>query len=116
MMDSVFQDLRYALRRLRNSRGFTAAATLTLAVGIGATTAMFSAVDAAILHPVPYPALDRVVFLLGTSERLASEMVSAPNFVDWQAQARSFDALGARGGRTISFDWMGPGAHHGQGR
>ena len=60
-MNTVWQDLRYAVRRLAKSPGFTAAAVLTLAIGIGINTALFSNMDAVVLHPLAVPQLDRVV-------------------------------------------------------
>ena len=63
MIDSILQDLRYAVRRLRNAAGFTSVIVLTLALGIGATAATFSLVDAAVLRPLPFPGADALVRL-----------------------------------------------------
>ena len=102
-MDALFQDLRSAVRALRKTPGVTVVAVITLTLGIGANTAIFSVVDAAILHPLPYPDPDRVVMLSQQSlTRIASSAVSAPNFLDWQAEARSFEAMGARGFRAYT--------------
>ena len=99
-LQNCFQDFRYALRQLRKSFGFTLMATGTLALGIGAATAVFSLVDTVLLHPLPFPQPERLVAL----DTLAREQGSAgaatvpsdtsyPNFFDWRDRARSFDAL-----------------------
>jgi putative ABC transport system permease protein len=94
-METFLQDLRYALRNLVRQPGFAATAILTLALGIGATTAIFSVVNAVVLRPLPYREPDAIVAVrtLWTKTGLNSATVSAPDFHDWKAQSRRFDAL-----------------------
>jgi predicted permease len=90
-------ELRLVFRRLRRSPGFTAAAGLTLALGIGANTALFSLADAALLRPLPYPTADRLMMLWETQPGAgkARERASAANFLDWRQQTPAFDAMAA---------------------
>jgi predicted permease len=80
---------RYALRQLRNSPGFAATAILTLALGIGATTAIFSILDAVLLQPLPFPQPDRLVALNGAH----GDGLSIPTIRDWQQRSRSFQSI-----------------------
>src|SRR5579863_2751474 len=89
----MLADVRYALRTLRQSRGFTAAAVLALALGIGANTAMFSVVYSVLLKPLPYGRPDGLVWVNNDNKRFKAEIVSGPDFVDWRAQSHSFDPL-----------------------
>lgn len=89
-------DLRYALRQLFHSRGFTLVAVLTLALGIGACTAIFSVVNAVLLRPLDYPDPGRLVIIRETQLPEFPEFsVAPPNFVDWEKQTKSFEHLAA---------------------
>ena len=97
-LDETRQDVRYALRAMRRTRGATIVGILVMALGIGANTAVFSVVHAVLLNPLPYADPDRIVTLTylstggnGSGER--SRQVSVPDFLDWQAQSASFDSM-----------------------
>jgi predicted permease len=94
-MTGLAQDLRYALRQLRKNRGFTAVAVLTLALGIGANTAIFSVVNAVLLNPLPFPHADRIVSMFEATQNFSKGSISYPNFLDWQRDNRSFEAMAA---------------------
>ncbi|MEJ2338122.1 MAG: ABC transporter permease [Gemmatimonadales bacterium] len=96
-MNDVARDLRYSLRRIGRRPGFTLVVVMTLALGIGATTGIFSVVDAVLLRPLPYKSPDRLVLLWGdeTGRRTGSSWASFPDFVDFEAQVRSFEGLAA---------------------
>ncbi len=89
----MFNDLRYALRTLRKSPGFTLAAVLILALGIGANTAIFSVVDAVLLKPLAYSDPDRLVQVWETFPPSGTGTVSPPNVRDWRDQSHAFDYL-----------------------
>ena len=99
-LEQLLQDIRYFLRMLRKNRGFTAAAVLTLALGIGANTAIFSIVYAVLLKPLPYSEPDRIMRLwMAAPEKDVSQLVfSGPNFVDVRDQSKTFLALAAHRG------------------
>ncbi len=92
-MDTLLQDVRYAFRQLRTSPGFTTVAVLTLAIGIGANTTIFSVVNGVLLRPLPYEEPDRIVTLWELTEQGTAIHVSAPNFRDWQEQTKSFEGF-----------------------
>src|SRR5882724_7306671 len=95
----MFQDFRFALRTFRKSPGFTFAALLTLALGIGGNTAIFSVIDGALLHPIPFPDSNRLVALYQKTPRDEKNAVSYPNLLDWQRQTQTFEAIaGVRNG------------------
>jgi predicted permease len=107
VLDSAFQDFRFALRTFRQSPGFTFAALLTLALGIGGNTAIFSVIDGALLHPIPFPDADRLVALYQKTPRDQKNAVSYPNLLDWQQRTRTFE--GIAGVRNDSFTLTGRG-------
>jgi putative ABC transport system permease protein len=92
-MATLWHDLRYGLRTLRKSPGFTAVALLTLALGIGANTAMFSIVDAVLLRPLPYPQAARLVFISEWSQQIPGMSISMADFNDWRAQQTVFSSM-----------------------
>ncbi len=92
---SFFQDVRYGLRLHAKSPGFAAIAIITLALGIGANTALFSVVNAVLLNPLPYRQPDRLVALYSKTKEFRRSSISYPNFLDWVRDNRSFSALAA---------------------
>ncbi len=94
-MRNLIQDVRYGLRNLRRNRGFVLVALLTLALGIGANTTIFSVINNTLLKPIPYPAADRLVLVWETFGKGPDNwnIVSAPNFWDFQRQSRSFESM-----------------------
>jgi len=101
-------DLRHALRSLARSPGFTAVAVLTLALGIGSTTAIFSVVNAVLLRPFAYPEPDRIAVVRGTHPpELADANASPPDYLDWQQAARSFSHLAATHTAAVSLTGLG---------
>jgi len=106
--EAFWQDFRLALRQLTRKPGFTAAAVLSLALGIGANTAIFSVVNTVLLRPLPYHEPERLVEVLETftrpDGRARRGTVSVPNVRDWQERNRSFEGIGVY--RTLSFNLM----------
>src|SRR5262245_53975793 len=90
-------DLRFAFRQLLKNHGFTAVAVLTLALGIGANTAIFSLVNGVLLKPLPYADSDRLVALFNNQREQGQDFVglTAPAFMDWRSQNTSFEDLAA---------------------
>jgi putative ABC transport system permease protein len=94
-IQDLAQDLHFGLRMLRKSPSFTAVAVLTLALGIGANTAIFSLLDAVLLRPLPYSQPDRLFQLFPTQAGYSMVATSYPDFEDWKKQSRTFDAMAA---------------------
>ena len=88
-LGSIWQDLRYGLRQLRRNPGFTAVAVLTLALGIGANTAIFSVIDAVLLRPLAFPHPDQLVVV----KNGPGWPMSGPDFLDWQRQNQTFSSM-----------------------
>src|SRR3989440_4498170 len=106
-MMSFWQDVRYGLRVLAKNPGFTAIAVLTLALGIGANTALFSVVNGVLLNPLPFPSPDELVAVYTKSPTFQESSVSYPNFLDWQKDSHSFASLCAF--RSDDFNMTGAG-------
>jgi putative ABC transport system permease protein len=106
---AFLQDFRYAFRTLRKHPGFMTIAALTLALGVGATTAIFSVVNTVMLRPLPFPEPDRLVRIWENNVELGwpTFAVSHPNFLDWRSQSASFESLAAI--NNAGFTWISNG-------
>ena len=94
-MRSFLQDVRYSVRQMRKAPGFAVIAILTLALGIGANTAIFSVVNGVLLNPLPYPQPERLVVLFHDKPNFATGSISYPNFLDWQRENQAFEQMAA---------------------
>src|SRR6202451_3056305 len=106
-METLFQDLRYGLRMLGKSLGFTLVAVATLALGIGANTALFSVIHGVLRSPLPFPDPDQLVTFHENKPNFEGGSVSYPNFRDWQKDNHTFSALALA--RTYAFSLTGSG-------
>jgi len=106
-MQSLSQDIRYGARMLLKRPGFTAIVITTLALGIGANTAMFTVVNSVLLRPLPYDGSDRLVILCERSPKFERMSISYPDFSDWRAQNRIFEEIGAYNFRDYNLTGSG---------
>ena len=108
MFSETYQDFKYSFRLLRKNPGFACVVVITLALGIGANTAIFSFVNGVILNPLPLPDADRLVVINEITNQHEQMSVSLLNFRDWQARAKSFEEIG--GYRFDTFNLIGMGS------
>src|SRR2546430_13515067 len=103
-MSAFCSDFRYAIRTLAKQPAFTFVAVVTLALGIGANTAIFSVINAVLLRPLPYPEADRIVYFEGRnpSQGITDSNISVPDFQDWTTQSSAFS--------QTAFYWTGSAA------
>ena len=107
MLDEIAQDIRYGFRTLAKSYGFTTVAVLTLALGIGANSAIFSFVDGVLLKPLPYPDPERILQVWEKLPGGGNNGVSTANFLDWQHQSDVFEAMVATTGGSMTLSGIG---------
>src|SRR6266567_2894070 len=106
-LESLFQDVRYCVRMLVKSPAFSAIAVLTLALGIGANTAMFSVVNGVLLNPLPFPDSHQLVSMFEELPNFKNGSISYPDFQDWRKMNHTFSAMAAY--RSTGFNLSGSG-------
>lgn len=106
-MDTLFKDIRYGIRSLLKRPGFTAVAVITLGLGIGANTAIFSVVNTVLLRPLPYKEPDRLVSLWENVPQHGQWRVAPANFLDWKQQNTVFEDVAAFGASSMTLTGNG---------
>src|SRR6202795_2978112 len=110
MLDNFLKDIRYGVRNLARTPGFTAVAVLTLALGIGANTAIFSVVENVLLRPLPYAQPENLVEIWNTyPPQVPRAGLSPGDYADWRQQAKSFSEMGAYADVSYGFNLTGEG-------
>src|SRR5271157_681907 len=107
ILADLWQDVRYSLRVLAKAPGFSLVAILTLALGIGANTALFSVVNGVLLNPLPYPQPEQLVTLHESKPNFEAGSISYPNFLDWQKDNRTFSSMAIARGYSFNLTGMG---------
>lgn len=110
-MQTLLRDLRFAIRQLCKSPGFAITAIITLALGIGATTAIFSLVNAVILRPLPFPEQNRLMWVQELDRSAIPTTLSYPDYFDWRAQNHSFSGLASYRHTSFTLTGRGPAEH-----
>ena len=105
-VERLWQDARYGLRMIRRNPGFTAVAILTLALGIGANTAIFSVVNAVLLRPLPYPHSEQIVSVFDVQPGTGNTPASYPEFADWRDKSQIFQTLAAEANSSVTLTGM----------
>src|SRR5215831_14628388 len=101
LLETLLQDIRYGLRAMRRTPGFTAVALLTLTLGIGANTVIFSVVNGVLLSPLPYPNPEQLITLHESKPNFQYGSVSFPNFRDWRKDNHTFSAIALTRGSSV---------------
>src|SRR5437870_9054949 len=101
-MQSLVQDVRFGMRMLIKRPGFTAMALLTLALGIGANTAIFSVVNAVLLRPLPFAEPEQLVVALTRTSKIPRDWVTYPDLRDWRQQSELFSEFSAFAGQSVN--------------